>query len=310
MKPVLVSKYVDLLNKAYSKYRDVKVIYRAAGRETCNSNFFSNNHESSASENKNICHRKSKRRSKDTPFDSKKNKGLMSAVHFNPNEDLIILEALKKEKDVGVVIRKLKIELKRSYRSIQHRIVKLQSGSSRRETKTFSLAEDLKIIDNAVESIRYGQTLSRCEIAKVDDLAANLNREAKSINSRWNLILRPWLLQYFKKTLNLDIRPMLINHLAANFTSIRDIDWKTIEKMPEFSGHTIESIKNVFLKSIHLPLSRLLKIPRTEVTLRQLADASKSYHFSQITKEKQVRQKEIIDYFVSLVSSHNLKNFV
>ena len=61
---------------------------------------------------------------------------------------------------------------------------------------------------------------------------------------------------------------MLINHLAANFTSIRDIDWETIEKMPEFSGHTIESIKNVFLKSIHLPLSRLLKIPRTEVTLR------------------------------------------
>jgi len=304
MKPVLVSKYVDLLNKAYSKYRDVKVIYRAAGRETCNSNFFSNNHESSASENKN------KRRSKDTPFDSKKNKGLMSAVHFNPNEDLIILEALKKEKDIGVVIRKLKIELNRSYRSIQHRIVKLQSGSSRRETKTFSLAEDLKIIDNAVESIRSGQTLFRCEIAKVDDLAVNLDREAKSINSRWNLILRPWLLQFFKKTLNLDIRPMLINHLAANFTSIRDIDWKTIEKMPEFSGHTIESIKNIFLKSIHLPLSRLLKIPRTEVTLRQLADASKSYHFSQITKQKKVRQKEIIDYFVSLVSSHNLKNFV
>ena len=168
MKPVLVSKYVDLLNKAYSKYRDVKVIYRTADRETCNSK----NYESSEqkSEIKNISHRKRTRRSKDAASVYKKNKGLMSAVHFNPNEDLIILEALKKEKDVGVVIRKLKIELKRSYRSIQHRIVKLQSGSSRRETKTFSLAEDLKIIDNAVESIRYGQTLSRCEIAKVDDL--------------------------------------------------------------------------------------------------------------------------------------------
>ena len=168
MKPVLVSKYVDLLNKAYTKYRDVKVIYRAADREPC----ISKNHESSEqnSENKNIRHRKRKRSSKDTASVYKKNKGLMSAVHFNPNEDLIILEALKKEKDVGVVIRKLKIELKRSYRSIQHRIVKLQSGSSRRETKTFSLAEDLKIIDNAVESIRSGQTLFRCEIAKVDDL--------------------------------------------------------------------------------------------------------------------------------------------
>jgi len=59
------------------------LIYRAEDRETCNSK----NHESSESETKNISHRKRKRSSKDTTSEYKKNKGLMSAIHVNPNED-------------------------------------------------------------------------------------------------------------------------------------------------------------------------------------------------------------------------------
>merc|ERR1711868_268860 len=103
--------------------------------------------------------------------------------------------------------------------------------------------------------------------------------------------LKVWLLSYYQKTLNLEIRPMLINVLAENFDSIRDIDRDWVRKIPEFSGYTPVSLKRVFFNRILFIMARRLKLNRTEMTLQTIAETAKDFKFTSIISDN-VRDRQ------------------
>ena len=128
--------------------------------------------------------------------------------------------------------------LNRPKRSIYSRIDLLGSGSGIRRLKTFSLQEDFLIIDNVLKSLKQCKSLEETQLQDHLKIAKSLDRPRNSAYERWNTQIKSWLLQYYQKTLNLEIRPMLINVLAENFDSIESIDWEWVKKVPEFSGYT------------------------------------------------------------------------
>merc|ERR1712137_1515581 len=106
-------------------------------------------------------------------------------------------------------------------------------------------------------------SLEETELDNYRDLAKNLSRGGVSVLARWNTQLQNWLLQYYQKNLNLEIRPMLISVLADNFESIQSIDWDWVKKIPEFSGYTLNSLKRVFNQILH-SIAQKLDIDSTE----------------------------------------------
>merc|ERR1740123_1434323 len=190
-----------------------------------------------------------------------------------------------KTKSAGIV--ELSKLLNRSYNSIYERI-------GRREF--FSLQEDFFIIDHALKILKQCKSLEETQLDDYNKLSKSLDRHLASVLSRWN-ILQSWLLQFYRKTLNLEIRPMLINVLAEHFESILSIDWDWVKKIPEFSGYTANGLKRLFDTQIFQILTEKFQMERTETTLKQLAEAAKNYKFNKVNKNVIMRQDKIIAYF-------------
>ena len=312
-------KYVDLLSATYEKYKAIDFIDNSKIKETLESesdfDAVQNSRDGEGAvkfnssidilitggikcENKSINSKVAKKRG----YTFQK---LYKVRTFTPEEDEVIQKFMTSSDNdsKSVRITKLTKELNRPYKSIQHRIVKLQTGTSKREYRPFTLQEDLLIVDNAVESF---QTLSCKSLQEVhlsdhESLAKSLKRHSKSVYERWNTQIKIWLLQYRQKTLNLEIRQMLVSVLVKNFDSIKSIDWNYVLQIKEFSGHTESSIKRVFFTKIVHQLARHLGVDRTQMTLQQIAAASSDFKFSNPNRMKQQRQNEIIDYFEKLV---------
>ena len=314
-------KYVDLLSATYEKYKAIDFIDNSKIKETQESesdfDAVQNGRDGEGKgavklnrsidiliaggikcENKSINSKVAKKRG----YTFQK---LYKVRTFTPEEDEVIQKFMTSSdnESKSVRITKLTKELNRPYKSIQHRIVKLQTGTSKREYRPFTLQEDLLIVDNAVESF---QTLSCKSLQEVhlsdhESLAKSLKRHSKSVYERWNTQIKIWLLQYRQKTLNLEIRQMLVSVLVKNFDSIKSIDWNYVLQIKEFSGHTESSIKRVFFTKIVHQLARHLGVDRTQMTLQQIAAASSDFKFSNPNRMKQQRQNEIIDYFEKLV---------
>merc|ERR1711862_557448 len=91
------------------------------------------------------------------------------------------------------------------------------------------------LIDEAIQHLKEGKSLrmvhfqnnSRCQV-----ISLKLGRSFYSVCDRWNNKIKIWLLQYFNKTLNLEIRPVLANAVADNFESIEAIDWTFLTYIP------------------------------------------------------------------------------
>ena len=112
--------------------------------------------------------------------------------------------------------------------------------TSRRCHRPFQFNEDCKLIDTALKHLAQCGSLEATAIldTELETLAASLNRNAISTAQRWERKLKVWLLSYYTKTSNLEIRPMLANVIADNFDSRDNIDREMLTKYPEFSGHT------------------------------------------------------------------------
>ena len=203
-------------------------------------------------------------------------------------------------------------KLNRNYDSVRTRIEKLKAtGTSKKYLKNFDYIEDCKIIDAAIKNLSQSQSLEKTVIPDLKTLAASLNRSKTSINSRWHRKLRVWLLRYFNKTLDLEIRPMLAKLLADNFDSIAEIDWKSIAKYPEFAGYTEASLRTFFFSSLSQKAARRLNIDTFDITLKQIAeDAEANYNHPRIIKKTEQRKRDIIEYFENAVNRVNIKDFV
>ena len=293
-------KYVNLLKKSFDKYKDMDTLGRKGDDEE---------KEKREEETVNITNITkyvrpkpgvSSKLSKDEK--SEKRRGytfhkLYKIRQFTPDEDQVIIDTMQSAEKKSAGILELTKVLNRPYKSIQNRIEKLGTGSGRRRFRHFSLEEDFLIIDIALKSLKLCKSLEETHLNDYEDLAKSLDRHANSVLDRWNTQLKMWLLQYYQKTLNLEIRPMLINVLANNFDSIQSIDWDWVKKVPEFSGYTANGLKKVFFAKIITNIARQLEVERTEMTLKKLSEAAKDFKFSDVNKSVIARQKQIVDYF-------------
>ena len=103
---------------------------------------------------------------------------------------------------------------------------------------------------------------------------------------------------------------MLINVLAENFYSIRDINWDWVRKIPEFSGYTSKSLRRVFFNGIIVKMAKKLELNRTEMTLQTIAETARDFKFrSVISDNVRARQKSILDYFEEKVKGKKIEFF-
>ena len=86
--------------------------------------------------------------------------------------------------------------------------------------------------------------------------------------------MKPWILQHYSGTLNLDIRRPLANYLADNFEDINAIDWPLVASNSEFAGHTEGSLRYLFTNSLFSPAnaSSKKKYEEEDITLGLIAE--------------------------------------
>ena len=125
--------------------------------------------------------------------------------------------------------------------------------------------------------------------------------------------MKVWLLGFYSKTLNLDIRIMLADVLASNFQDIDSIDWEFVNTFSEFNGHTVISLRDKFFCTLLRRGAEHLDIDKTELSLKQISDdANVAYKENdmKIPEKTKIRQMKVIDHFESQVKKFNLKDFL
>ena len=306
-------KYVNLLSQTFEKYKDISIL---GGRVEEN--------KPEEKEEMNVKVKSSAKYARNnleeiSNLDDKAKKKRPYTNHhqfhkkrqFDPDEDEVIVLTMKSAETKSAGILELSKVLNRTYTSVHQRILKLETGSRKKGKKPFSIEEDFLIIDNSLESLKLCKSLEDTQLENLEDLAKSLKRaqgqKRGSVLDRWKNILKPWLMQYYQKTLNLEIRPMLTSVLAENFNSIHDIDWEWVKKVPEFSGYTVEKLKNVYFKETVWLMAKSLGIERTEMSLQTIAETAKDFQFSKVNKSVIERQQQIIDYFEKKVQSEKIE---
>jgi len=233
---------------------------------------------------------------------------------FTPREDYIIQQRIDEE-GPNINIVEIANELGRTHGSIYNRIRKLKGGCTGARThKVFSLEED-EIIMNKVLGNIHKKKLSELVLpvdTSLHDLAVTLGRptNALSLANRWTYYLQPWILQYYAKSLNLDIRQMLANHVSETYESRESIDWDAISKIPDFAGHTAGSLGYIYANIVRVRH----EVITSERSLQEIADSFNEYmrhnRSKRVPEQTLVRQKKVIQYFEDYVKKHNITNFL
>ena len=203
----------------------------------------------------------------------------------------------------------------RDLSGIKERMKKIEHGEDLKILKNqFILEEDMIIIDSLIQNLLNNKTLRTAlgSSHEFDDkaLALRPNSRSKVVINRWNWMLQPWLLSYYEKTLNLEIRPMLANYLRDNFKTRQQIDWDQTVQVKSFSGQTVNSLKHL-VRTIILNCARKLNMNYSEVTLQDMVEVANSiYPNKKVAETVKKRQQAVIEYFEESVKKHNIKNFL
>ena len=226
---------------------------------------------------------------------------------FSTEEDEFILKSFYK-KGYGIETIKFVCEkLSRCDKSIRGRY-EILSRRNIGPKRSFTLKEDMLIIDEAVRTLKKGISLRDVKITNCGrDLETSLNRAYRSIFDRWKRQLHPWILQYYKKTLNFEIRPMLANVIADNFDSISSVNWGYVSSFPEFSGYTEKSLRALYGNQVIRLVEDSTGVGRTKLSLKEIASvAEEKFKNIKIRKGIIKRQTEVINYFEKCVEENNL----
>jgi len=309
-------KYVELLKKTYEKYKDVDYLSlskKAPEDEEPRGQLiiFDNLEEKIKKSNK----RKQTIEKPKTSDEVKRRRGkivLKKPQQFLQHEDDIILQAIKKSDDGKVSATELSKILNRRYASVEARIKKLLlTGDPKLRPKKFSFEEDKMIIDLVLDKLKkHNKPLE--EVVKfptdIIGLAPILKRTHQSIYERWRIVLLNTILSYYRKTLNLDVKSMLIRFVSDNFESQTSIDWDLVLEQPEFVGKTDSHIKKTYYGLLY-KTSKELNINKNDVSLQQLAKHVLNQELSKpLSEKRRRRQLDMIQYFEKQCSLRGLKN--
>merc|ERR1719154_178247 len=109
----------------------------------------------------------------------------------------------------------------------------------------FKANEDEKLI---VEVFKVNKNaLEDGKILKKDwqRIGKQLKRSPHIVRQHWMATLLPTLKRYHAGTLSADMKEVLVNHMVENkLNYAQDIDWKELEKLPQFAGTTTQYLAN------------------------------------------------------------------
>ena len=246
----------------------------------------------------------------------RKGKQRHTSIRFSEEEDEIVMDAFMSagisdlKKIPTGFLSDLGKRMKRNGYSIKNRYSLLKTKNSRLYQVRFTILDDKAIIEAAAENIKKVGSLSKSSIEDSEEMATKLCRNKNTFWKRYEYHLKPWLLSYYAKTLNLDIRIMLGSFLEENFDTVYDIDWDLVAERPEFSGHTASNLKRIFNKMAEKS-AKHLNLSVDIVTLEQVADDARIVGSSRkVTERTKLRQMEIIEYFEKVIKAKGIKNFL
>ena len=306
-----------LLKKSFEKYQNMENVESVHERKESNKKKNLKSQDNSGGDALVNRKKKDKQQNQITGKNTK-NKGKRRSgryVQFSKEEDEMLLEAFNSAgiKDLKIRPRGFLIDLSRKmnrhYEAIKERYTSLTQKTRLYQVR-FTLLDDKAVIDAAVENIKKVKNLRKSTIENIDELATKLSRSKTSLRKRWGFLLKPWIMSYYAKTLNLNIRIMLASFVAENFNTVYDIDWELVQERPEFSGQTLGSLKRVLGKMTEVVASHLNK-PVGDVSLSEIAeDAKTTYASFDVKANTKKRQMEIIEYFESVIRLNKIENFL
>ena len=315
-------KYVALLKNTYEKFSKIDVINSSFRKESlleCMSEIkplsssSSKSTKLSSQENKIITKKTQNLSTTQSNNDQKMKRyhkflsrtNVNGRKSYSSEEDEFLLDYLKANPEYDFnktkVVHKLEKIMKRTPASIKLRIYCLQRGKiNKKSKKLFSFTEDKMIIDEAIKHLMNCKSLRDTVIQNPHEFSQQLNRNFSAVEQRWSVAIRSWLLQYYNKNLNLEIRPMLADLVCRNFNSVKSIDWEIVAKTSEFSGHTAVSLRHVFYSKTLNNAARFFNKPTNKVILEEINSYAKDQFINKnikITSELEKRQLSCIEYF-------------
>jgi len=215
---------------------------------------------------------------------------------FTQEEDAIILRfyELNGEK---LDFTSLAKRLGRNRASVKTRLLVLKTGDTQPRRTDFTLLEDKAIIDMVFpyqNQALEGQVPSWEWLKIAEEMG---QRRSQTLRNRWELYLKPWLLQVQAGTLNLNINSLLMSHLVSSYSSIEAIVWSEVAKIADFRGHTEASLRGMFYRKL---LKHAASAHRKEiqfVTLREVAEVQCARVERETRRNVQERQEEVIKYW-------------
>ena len=316
-------KYVELLNRTYDKYRSVDIIHSKHSQGDNKLDFIKTSLSSNSSiltcernlrkakhaampKNEHLDHKAKvpniinnpKLKRKKTNKETVKVYGFKRQKYLE-SEDKILMEAI----NTGNLsdLKALSQKLNRDCGSLMNRIKKLSRSNLENKIvhKSFSLDEDKLIIDSVLEKYTSNKAKLFLEVVQnptdLSEVSLNLKRVKFSVYDRWMRFIRVTLESFAHKTLDLDVRLMLANFLADNFSSIPSIDWPTVVSRPEFRGHSEFSLRKIFWSTLVRTAATDLGVSRTQLSLQQVAQSGLKK--TRLVKKVKKRQLDLIDYF-------------
>ena len=159
------------------------------------------------------------------------------------------------------------------------------------------MTEDLSVLDAALKYLDK-QSLKDLSIPNRNwiEIGEKIGRDRLSPRKRWEYMLKPWILQHYSGTLNLEIRRPLANYLVEQFEDINSIDWLSVISKTEFAGHTLPSLRKKFTNLI-LCTKQFQPEHSEEITLKMIAEFANTKYVlggRQVSGTELKRQKEIV----------------
>jgi len=314
-------KYVAMLNKAYEKYSRLEVVNSTHERDSCEDKekLFVEDMKRSTTISP-LKENKSQVKSKTSSVDDKKAKIINRANYgrkrFSEEENELILKYLETKSadfDQTQAAKELtKLLNGRTFHSIRRQIRVLLSrqtiSAAPKTRKLFNLTEDKFLIDEAIKHLQLCKSLRETIIQNPLEVSKSLKRRHDTINERWDPVIKCWLLQYYNKCSNQEIRPMLVDLIYKNFESIIGIDWEFVVSHKEFSGYNIKGLKRMLVKTVDKAAHYLNK-PSYQLTMKEIANyteenfTDKKYRVGSTSEE---RKMNCIAYFEQKISELNI----
>ena len=166
---------------------------------------------------------------------------------FSAEEIERLKSAITKKEDY----KKVAEEMRRTSESVRSKMLSMDQDQRKQQKKSFSLQEDLLILDKIVLCLRDHKLSSAGLLSPsvTKKLAKETGRNCSTVRYRWESIVQPWLLQHYTGTTGLRIELALANLVAQNYSDRKGIDWSEIASQhKEFSGQSGASLSQIFHK--------------------------------------------------------------